>query len=51
MNMIFGCLWAGVGLVCVVAELSPKIPTDAIFTKLALAGAAVYALYMANVYL
>jgi hypothetical protein len=51
MNAILGCGWAVIALVCVVAELSPKIPTDAVFTKLALAGAAVYGLYMANVYL
>lgn len=51
MNSLIGTFFCAVSFVCVLAELSPKIPTDAVFTKLALAGAAIYGLYMAQVYL
>jgi hypothetical protein len=51
MNLIIGYFFCIASLACVLAELSPRIPTDAVFTKLALAGAAIYGLYMAQVYL
>ena len=51
MNLLIGYFFCAVSLVCVIAELSPKIPTDAVFAKLALAAASIYGLYMAQVYL
>ena len=51
MNYLIGCGWALFAIVSVAAELSPRIPTDAVVTKISLAGVALFALYQAKNYL
>jgi len=51
LSYLIGCGWALFAIASVALELSPKIPTDAIVTKLSLAGVALFALYQAKNYL
>lgn len=51
MNYLIGCGWALFAIASVAMELSPRIPTDAVATKLSLAGVALFALYQAKNYL